>query len=103
MKYKFVTLNGGSKKEKFLYHGSKTDLDSDSDLLVPSESKIINNEKAVFAIDKKYWAIFFMARAGDCNIESGFISGKPYILEQWPGAFDKYLKGQSGYIYYVSN
>jgi hypothetical protein len=78
------------------YHGSKT---SGLTELNPAESKVIDGESAVFAISNKYWAMFFIARAGDKNIESGFINNKPFLLENRPGAFK--LLETDGVIYEV--
>lgn len=89
-------------QSKYFYHGSLIDLDINIDKLEPRPSKVINPESAVFATNTLWLSIFFIAHAADCDIESGFISGKPYILEQYPGAFDKILKGKQGYIYYLS-
>lgn len=78
------------------YHGSKV---SGLKELKPSESKVIDEERAVFAISNKYWAMFFIARAGDKNIESGFINEHPFLLENRPGAFK--LLETDGVIYEV--
>lgn len=86
---------------KYLYHGSSTNLDIMTDMLEPKPSKVINFESAVFATNTLWLSIFFIPKKSDCDIESGFISGKPYIIEQYPGAFDKFLKNKTGYIYYL--
>lgn len=89
-------MNGGNK---LLYHGSSKDLD----ILKPMASKVIDGEAAVFATNAKFLAIIFIAsNATDSDIDIGFIHDVPYILEQWPGAFDKFLKGRAGYLYYVN-
>ena len=101
-KHKYLILidqngGGGANNQKYYYHGSKFDLD----VLEPKPNKILDGESAVFAINSMSFAIFFIAKAGDHNVESGIIDGKPYLIEQYPGAFDKHLKGKSGYLYYV--
>lgn len=91
----FNNLRGG--KTKYYYHGSKQKID----VLLPKPSKVVNMEKVVFATDTIWLSIFFISDARDADIELGFVKGKPYILEQYEGAFDKYLKNVSGYIYYL--
>ncbi len=90
--------NGGKKNDGYYYHGSKEKLP----YLEPRPSRVIDNELAVFATNKLWLAIIFIAGATDYDIELGFINDKPYILEQNPGAFDKLLKGVSGYVYFLS-
>lgn len=96
-KHKYLALARTAGDKKFYYHGSPTKLEK----LEPRPSFVINNESAVFATDKRYLALVFIAKANDQDIELGFINNKPYILEQYPGAFDKFLKKKSGYIYYL--
>ncbi len=76
-----------------MYHGSRKKLKQ----ITPHPSNVINGEKAVFGTISKDWAIFFISHPTDSDIESGFIGSKPFILEQYPGAFNK-LK-ISGYLY----
>lgn len=101
-KYKIMYINSkqyGASKPKLFYHGSQNII---TDYLNPYPSDIIDNEPAVFATNTKWLSILFISDARH-NIESGFINNKPYILEQHSGAFDKYLKNESGYIYYVDS
>lgn len=90
-----------TKYPVYLYHGSTIDLDTNADYIEPRSSKIIDLEEAVFAANQYWLALFFIAKSGDCDIESGFVNGRPYILEAYPGAYDKFLSGKSGYIYYL--
>lgn len=93
---KYIALKGG-KNHKFYYHGSSTK----SDILEPHPSRVIDGEKAVFATNEKWLAVFFIAKTSDIDFELGHINGKPYILEQYHGAYNKLLKGVSGYLHYV--
>jgi hypothetical protein len=84
----------------YYYHGSPIELD----ILKPMGNKtsVIDNENAVFATNTKWLAIFFIANdASDSDIECGFINNIPYLIEQYPGAYNKFLKGKSGYLHYV--
>lgn len=84
----------------YYYHGSPLKLD----ILKPMNKKtdVIDNESVVFATNTKWMSIFFMSQdATDCDIELGYINDIPYLLEQYPGAYDKFLKGKSGYLHYV--
>lgn len=84
---------------KYYFHGSKKDIQGE--YLNPMPSKTIDGESAVYATTLKGFAIHFIAQAKDINIESGVYKGQPYVIEQYPGAFDTFYKGVSGYIYYV--
>lgn len=86
-----------SDTQNILYHGSPTKFD----VLIPHPRSIVDNEEVVFATNTKWLSIVFIAKATDADIEIGFINNKPYILEQYPGAFDKFLVGKHGYIYHV--
>lgn len=73
-------------------------------MLEPRSVKVIDGESAVFATNTRWLAILFIASdATNVDIQSGFIGGIPYILEQYPGAFNKFLKGRSGYLHYVNS
>lgn len=77
--------------------GTKTILST----LMPHSSAVLEGESAVFAANAPWLAIFFIAQARDCDIGCGFINSIPYIMENNVGAFDKMLRGHSGYIYSV--
>lgn len=97
-KSKYLQLKGG-QSNKYYYHGSPLKLD----VLKPMSKRtlVVKGESVVFATNTRWLAIFFIAQgATDADIELGFIDGIPYILEQYEGAFDKFLKG-SGYLHYV--
>lgn len=97
-KQKYNQLKGGMTENEYYYHGSKHKI---ADYLEPRPSKVIEDEKAVFATNTRWLAIFFIVSPGDADIEVGFINNQPYIMEQWPGAFDKHLKDRTGYLYFV--
>jgi hypothetical protein len=78
-----------------LYHGSNKKLDC----LSPSPSKVINGENAVFATNRRWLALCFIAKFEDSDIELGYINGIPYIEELKENAFES-LK-VPGYIYTV--
>lgn len=80
----------------YYYHGSTHKLN----ILKPRNSKVIDNEKAVFATNNKDIAVIFIPKWTDCDIDLGFYKGIPYASEQYPDAFNK-LKDVSGYLYYV--
>jgi hypothetical protein len=94
-------MNGGGKVNvtNVLYHGSTHKINK----LLPRPSKIIDNEHAVFATNKRWLALVFIAQATDRFLEIGFVGGKGYILEAEPDAFDVYLVEKSGYIYTVND
>ncbi|VBB18668.1 hypothetical protein YASMINEVIRUS_1199 [Yasminevirus sp. GU-2018] len=79
-----------------LYHGSAKHLT----VLEPRPSRVIDNEKAVFATDSKDLAVVFIPRWSDCDMDLGYHNNILYCSEQYPNAFDK-LKGISGFIYQV--
>lgn len=88
--------------KEYLYHGSQMDLKPNKDLLKPRSCKLVNNEPVVFATNKLWLSIFFIAKASDSDISCGYISEYPCIVEQYPGALDKFLKGVSGFVYCVN-
>lgn len=94
-KVKIKTEDKKRNDAKYYYHGSPTEFT----VLKPMPSGVINDESAVFATNTKWLAIFFIAKAKDIDIEAGFYNSKPYILEQYPGAFDNLLKNKSGYVH----
>lgn len=79
------------------YHGSNTLI---NDWLEPRPSQVVDMEKVVYATNIKWLSLAFIPRASDADIEIGFINFKPYILEQYPGAFE--LFNCSGYVYHVN-
>ncbi len=91
--------NADSKPNDFevLYHGS----DKELEVLEPRASKVIENEKAVFATPDRWMAIVFIPKWTDSDIELGFVNDAPYIKEMYKNAFDK-LKGE-GYIHTVKS
>lgn len=82
---------------KYLYHGS---IKPNIKILQPMSSKVIDDEKAVFATDEKYLCVFFIARLSDNDVDLGYVNNIPIATEQYPGAFDK-MKNIDGYIYYL--
>ena len=82
---------------KYYYHGSQSNI---KDYLKPRPSSAINNEKAVFATNLKWLAVFFGTKHSGNDIQSGFYGDTPYLEEVYPGAFD--LLKVSVYLYYVN-
>lgn len=80
------------------YHGSSHCI-KQGNYLHPRKAGVIDGEKAVFATNELFWATFFISESNMCDIESGYINNKPYILEQYPGAINKFLAKKKGYIY----
>ena len=97
-KQKYNQLKGGVDNEEYYYHGSKFKI---TDFLEPRPSRVIDGDEAVFATNTRWLAIYFIASPRDTDIEVGFIHNDPYIMEQWPGAFDKVLRNKRGYLYSV--
>lgn len=83
-----------------LYHGSKFLI---KDYLEPRSSRVINNEKAVFATSSKSLALAFMGDSSDNEIELGVINGILYMVEKKPNVFSKYFDKKQGYLYTLSN
>ncbi len=80
------------------YHGSKTKIEG---YLKPMPSRVIDNEKAVFATPSKTLALIYSCKWNDSDIELGRVNGKLVIREQYPNAFD--LLKNDGYIYEFSS
>lgn len=97
-KAKYLQLKGGYG-HTYYYHGSPLKLN----ILKPQSKRtlVVEGDVVVFATNTRWLAIFFIARTSDADIELGFLDGIPYILEQYDGAFDKFLNNQGGYLYYV--
>jgi hypothetical protein len=93
-KNKYLALKGG---QKYYYHGSQKLIEN---YLEPKPSKVLEGDEAVFATNTKWLALIFIAHTTDSDIEIGFIDNIPYIMEQYPEAFNKFLN-TGGYIYYV--
>ena len=100
-KQKYLSLKGGQSNDdiEYYYHGSATQIQDD--YLEPRPSKVIDNEKAVFATNTKWFALISIAKTKFSEFEYGFMNGKPYIMENEPDMFNRLLRGQRGYLYYV--
>ena len=81
------------------YHGSSVNISGK--YLLPRKSYVINNEKAVFATNRKYIALTFAIKWDDSIFAQGHINKKLYIRELYPNTFDMFKT--SGYIYYVNS
>src|SRR5437867_1330327 len=79
-----------------LYHGSSHNIK----VLEPRPSKILDNEKAVFATDSKILAVAFIPKWSDCDIDIGYYKGHLYCCEQYPKAFNLFTNIK-GYVYTV--
>jgi hypothetical protein len=79
-----------------LYHGSPV---HGLSALRPSPSHVLGGQPAVFATPDRDLAIAMLAPWRDGDFEQGYVNGKPYMREQYPGAFDKTYKGKSGTLY----
>ncbi len=102
-KHKYIAqktkIGGTITSPTYYYHGTKHKITTTT--LEPHPSPLVNNNHVVFATNTRWLALIFIAGAGDSQIELGFTHNIPYIYEVNPGAFNKYLKGQSGFIHYV--
>lgn len=83
-------------KPKYYYHGSSHDLT----VLKPKSSRVIEGEDAVFATDSSDLAVIFIPKWNDCDLDLGYHHNILYVMEQYPGAFEK-LKNVSGFLYSV--
>jgi len=84
--------------EAVLYHGSGQKI---RDQLQPRSSRVLNEEKAVFATPSRDTAVSFIPRWRDRDFEHGRINDHPYMREQYAGAFEKLLRNRSGYLYHL--
>jgi hypothetical protein len=84
------------------YHGTSVNLDV-GQTLKPKESPILNNEKAVFASNRRMVSLIFIPRWSDSDIDFGYYGDIKYndfyLQEKYEGAFEEIFKGVSGYIY----
>jgi len=82
----------------YYYHGSPYDMD----VIEPKPSELLNNEKVVFATDKKWMAILFAAQWDDKDFEVGSFDGENwYLMEQRENAIMEKLLNKRGYVYAV--
>jgi len=80
-----------------LYHGSPFNLGGG--VLEPRASKLLGGEEAVYATNVYELAVLFVAKHTDADIDIGFHCGRLYVIENWPGAFERHLCGAAGYVY----
>ena len=80
------------------YHGSSIKIDS---YLQPHSSKVIDDEKAVFATPKKFIACIFIPKWNDDMIGFGSYNDEWFLQENVKDAFK--IFNISGYIYTVSS
>ncbi len=69
--------------------------------LIPQPSRVIENEKAVFATSSYLDAVVFSTLWTDRHFEFGSVNGVKYLIEKYPGALSKLDK--QTYIYQVSS
>jgi hypothetical protein len=84
-------------KKDYLYHGSSERIYSKID---PMPSKIMDNQKVVFATQKKWLALVFAAPFEKDEIEFGYINDQPYINELKENSIQDRMN-TSGFIYLV--
>lgn len=80
---------------KYYYHGSKTQITT----LEPRPSRVINNEKAVFATNSLSTALMFIGDWDDRDISYGTYNDIHYAIEHHHGTFNKLRC--SGYVHMV--
>jgi hypothetical protein len=90
------------QNRKIYYHGSIFDIDK-SKTINPSKSAVLNQEKVVFATNKRFIALVFIPRWGDDDIRFGKINGRWYVKENKYRAFESIFYNVSGYIYHVDS
>jgi hypothetical protein len=78
------------------FHGS----DQEVDTLHTKYCKLVD-ANVVFATPSRTLALMFIPRMTDLDTEIGFLSGRMYVAEQYPGAFN--LFKVSGWIYHVNS
>ena len=83
-------------KQADYYHGSSVDNIAE---LEPRTSRVLSNEKAVFATPERDVALTFAAPWRDSDIEHGSVNGQFYMREKYPNAFQKIYGNKPGYIY----
>lgn len=88
----------GSAEDTY-YHGSSTKIAGD--YLEPRPSKVLNGEAAVFATNNLSTAILSIPRWTGADFDYGTYNGVHYVMELYPGAFEK-LRAP-GWLYYVSS
>jgi hypothetical protein len=82
------------------YHGTTIDI---KDKLIPRPSKVIDNEKAVFATNNIMLATIFISNFKNQDIDLSKYGGKWFLIEQRPNAFKELLKNKSGIIYHLDS
>ncbi len=83
----------------FYFHSSPHKIEGG--VLGPRPSGVINGESAVFAANKKFVSLMFLAKWSDLDLSFGSTGGIWFSIEQYPGAFEKIFKGKTGYVYSV--
>lgn len=78
-----------------LFHGSPRKLE----IIKPSPSPVVNNDKVVFATPSRWMALVFCAHTTSHDIDFGFVKRTAYLAEMCEGAFD--LLKTEGYIHTV--
>ena len=81
-------VRGGGPAVGVLFHGSPTPLET----LKPFPSRVVDDEPWVFGTPSRWLALVFSAQARSHTLDYGFIKGKPYIAEMYPGAFQALKK-----------
>lgn len=69
--------------------------------LEPRPSGVIGGESAVFAANKKFVSLMFLAKWSDLDFDFGSTGGVWFAIEHYPGAFERVFKNRSGYVYSV--
>jgi hypothetical protein len=87
------------KMTKYYYHGSEKNITGT--VLDPRPSRVIDNEKAVFATNTKALALLFIPKWSDNDFELTCYNNHIYFIENYPNAFDHIFSDKSGYIYQV--
>lgn len=83
----------------FLFHSSPHKIEGG--YLEPRPSGVINGESAVFAANKKFVSLIFLAKWSDLDLSFGSTGGVWFAIEQYPDAFKKAFEGKTGYVYSV--
>lgn len=86
------------KAHRVMYHGSPT---SNLQSIEPRSSRVLGGDAAVFGTPDRDLAVSYTQPWNDSDFEQGYEGGKPYMREQYAGAFDKVYAGKSGTIYHL--
>ena len=85
--------------ERVLYHGSPYKFD----VFEPKGHILAQGKKVTFATPLKSIALASLCKWSDKDFEQGIVDDDPpYMIEMYPGAFEKVYRGKRGYLYEIA-